>query len=162
MANAVPRVFGSPDVNLAAHWLRTPYAVTTDESRSLTIADRARMVGVDGYRYAAVVDSEHHLQLIRRTCCALQEWILSPLSTPVLGAADGDLSAIRIGGIRIGSSVGDVERRFGPAPAHGGAATRGGQVVLRYRHVRDASCSWFYSFATRNSRIRAISVKNAC
>jgi hypothetical protein len=158
--NAIPAVLRKPDVRRAMFRAMTARAVTPSEYKMLGAADQGRIVLVDGYKVSAVADASRRLAIIERSCCALQEWLIVPVSPNFAEhATPAKLGTASIGSVSLGSPVALVAREFGPA---GASPAGGNEVVLRYRHVRNHDCSTFYTFVVSRAKVTAISVKNAC
>ncbi|MDB5071095.1 MAG: hypothetical protein JWM87_2206 [Candidatus Eremiobacteraeota bacterium] len=158
---ALPSGIRLADVRPKLYRTVTEYALTQADHAVLGLAYRAPgYVTRDLYKVSAASDRHHHVALLERSCCALQEWILFRPAVPLgIDARDVDLSAAKVGGISLGSSPAAVMHRFGhTAPAAQNERTR----LLRYRHQRNHDCATFYTFVVEDRRVAAISVKNAC
>jgi hypothetical protein len=160
IVGALPSTLQGAEVKPSSFKTVTPYDVRPAEYRALNVADRGRIFVWRGYKVSAVFDGRHHLMLVERSCCGLQEWIIFP-SSKSLGkaAASADLSSVGVGGITIGSFAAAVRRQFGWS---GEIVSNQGTRVLRYRHARSHDCSTFYTFDITGVRVSGISVKNAC
>ena len=155
----IPLAIRGPALEASLFRATTHHGLTASEYAMLRAADRGAIRVVDGYKVSVVVDQRRRLALIERSCCALQEWIVTRADSNFGNATAVTLRDARIGGVEIGSSVSVVEQRFGWLEP---SIDRGGESLLRYRHARNHDCSTFYTFGLEKGSVRAISVKNAC